>query len=112
MDGTYQKMNINSFTPNQTYYKPPMDQNAQFGAAQAQPHSLGMRQPTYNIHANTKHYFPKESEYLTGDNFVNKPGNSFGVNRNAVLMKDTPKEPEQTDPYLAKVFIRDDTAER
>lgn len=41
----------------------------------------------YNIHANSKHYYPKDAEFLTNDNMA-KPGAKFNANRQAVMMKD------------------------
>lgn len=54
----------------------------------------------YNIHANSKHYFPKDAEFLTND-AMSKPGAKFTSNRNAVLIKDE-KQPA-VDPYLEDV---------
>lgn len=40
----------------------------------------------YNIHANSKHYYPKDAEFLTNDNMT-KPGAKFNANRHAVMVK-------------------------
>jgi hypothetical protein len=61
----------------------------------------GMSQPQgYNIHANSKHYFPKDAEFLSND-AMSKPGAKFTSNRNAVLIKD--EKPSTEDPKLEEV---------
>lgn len=52
------------------------------------------------MHANSKHYFPKEAEFLSND-MINKPGTKFSSNKNAVLIKD--EDITQTDPMLVEV---------
>lgn len=91
--------------PNHNFMRPPMDQPMQDTTPLGQQAPLqreGMKQ-SYDIHANSKHYFPQHAEFLSND-FVHKPGTQFNTNRNAVLFKE--KKEMTKDPNLANVSYK------
>lgn len=80
------------------YAKPPMD--GPLPNRQNQNSSLGNTR-SYDIHANSKHYFPQDAEYLMND-YINKPGANFNTNKQAVLMKQRNKD-KDVDPMLRQL---------
>ena len=62
----------------------------------------------YNIHANSKFYYPKDAEFLSND-YMSKPGAKFNANKNAVLIKDDKQN--NIDPNLEEVEYHNEASE-
>jgi hypothetical protein len=64
------------------------------------PQANAMQTQGYNIHANSKFYYPKDAEFLSND-YMSKPGAKFNANKNAVLIKD--ERQNTIDPHLEEL---------
>ena len=106
---TQQQLSANQFgqqQPGGVYGMGGPNSQNQPGMYQTAPGQFGGNQPgnmgqnfgmnpdqnmNFDVHANSKHYFPKDAEFLSNDYF-SKPGKDFHTNKQAVFMNDTNKQ--------------------